>query len=109
MGKINRRQFIKISGMGTVGAGLAAANHNARLRRADEYAPVGTDVDEVVPSFCELCFWKCGILAKVREGKIVKLEGHPQHHDVSVDRQPPGGEYAQHPGAGIRASAQQRR
>jgi thiosulfate reductase/polysulfide reductase chain A len=31
-----------------------------------------------VPSFCELCFWKCGILAHVRDGRVTKIRGNPK-------------------------------
>ncbi|MDP1825661.1 MAG: molybdopterin-dependent oxidoreductase [Archangium sp.] len=35
--------------------------------------------DRVVPTFCELCFWKCGVLASVKDEKVYKLEGNPKH------------------------------
>jgi thiosulfate reductase/polysulfide reductase chain A len=38
----------------------------------------GTDGDTVVPSFCELCFWKCGILAHVTTGRVTKIQGNPK-------------------------------
>ena len=44
-------------------------------------APPRTRVipDRVVPTFCELCFWKCGVLAYVKDDKVYKLEGNPKH------------------------------
>jgi thiosulfate reductase/polysulfide reductase chain A len=30
-----------------------------------------------VPTFCELCFWNCGLIAKVQNGKVVKVDGNP--------------------------------
>ncbi|MBU0517662.1 molybdopterin-dependent oxidoreductase [bacterium] len=75
----NRRQFIKIAGMGSAAAGLAASGMNPWGWPANALAgSLGSDV-QVIPTFCELCFWKCGINAKVRDGKIIKLEGHPKH------------------------------
>jgi len=32
-----------------------------------------------IPSMCEMCVWRCGLLAKVENGKVVKLEGNPDH------------------------------
>jgi thiosulfate reductase/polysulfide reductase chain A len=32
-----------------------------------------------IPSMCEMCVWRCGLLAKVDSGRVVKLEGNPQH------------------------------
>lgn len=34
---------------------------------------------KVVPSFCEICFWKCGIHAHVKDGKVTKIVGNPDH------------------------------
>jgi thiosulfate reductase/polysulfide reductase chain A len=33
----------------------------------------------VVPTYCELCFWGCGQLAHVKEGRVTKLTGNPAH------------------------------
>ncbi len=32
-----------------------------------------------IPSMCEMCVWRCGLLAKVEDGRVVKLEGNPDH------------------------------
>ena len=32
-----------------------------------------------IPSMCEMCVWRCGLLAKVKNGRVVKLEGNPEH------------------------------
>ena len=39
----------------------------------------GTDGDRVVPTFCELCFWRCGVQAHVKGGRVTKLVGNPDH------------------------------
>ena len=31
------------------------------------------------PTFCELCFWKCGVLAHVKDGRVTKIVGNPEH------------------------------
>jgi thiosulfate reductase/polysulfide reductase chain A len=77
---ISRRQFIKI---GAIGSGVAAGATGLTSNWWNLYAhPVpdpGTDGDRVVPTFCELCFWKCGVLAHVRNGRVTKIVGNPKH------------------------------
>ncbi len=77
---VTRRSFLKIAGATT---GIAATAAVApRIHRAlntfPEHDPQ-TDGDRVVPTFCEICFWKCGVLAHVRDGTITKIVGNPDH------------------------------
>ncbi|RLB65413.1 MAG: hypothetical protein DRI90_02125, partial [Deltaproteobacteria bacterium] len=63
MTKPTRRQFIKIAGLG---AGVAAGSglvSNLWGLDPDMVPDPKTDGDKIVPTFCELCFWKCGVLA----------------------------------------------
>ncbi|TKJ39129.1 nitrate reductase [candidate division LCP-89 bacterium B3_LCP] len=76
---INRRQFIRLAGFGAAGAGLAYSGLNPwGLSAHADLTHTGSGVREI-PTFCELCFWKCGVIAKVKDGRIIKLEGHPGH------------------------------
>ncbi len=34
-----------------------------------------------VGGICEMCFWRCQIVGKVRDGRLVKLEGNPKSID----------------------------
>ena len=74
-----RREFIKIGAMGAsvaaLGSGLVTGWWGLD---SPAIADPGTD-GEVVPTFCELCFWKCGILAHVKDGKVTKITGNPSH------------------------------
>ncbi len=75
---MKRRDFIRFGSAGLTAAAVLGA---ARSRQLQAYAhPVPdprTDGDRVVPSFCELCFWKCGILAHVKDGRVTKIQGNP--------------------------------
>lgn len=75
---ISRRSFLQISGSTVVG-GLAASAGLVALGRSAEASSAGVVPDRVVPSFCELCFWKCGVLAYVKDEKVYKIEGNPKH------------------------------
>ena len=76
----NRREFIQIGGAGVaaaaVGTGLASKWWGLD---PDVVHDPGTDGDKVVPTFCELCFWKCGVLAHVKDGRVTKIQGNPEH------------------------------
>lgn len=77
--QMSRRTFLKISSGTVIGgaaasAGLISLGKQAHAVHRDEVTP-----DRVVPTFCELCFWKCGVLAYVSNDRIYKLEGNPRH------------------------------
>lgn len=75
---MRRREFIRISSYGVGGASLlGGVSTNWYNLYADELPNPGTDGDRVVPTFCELCFWKCGVLAHVKDGRVTKLQGNP--------------------------------
>ncbi len=76
----SRREFIKISGA-TVGAATVGSGFVNKFWGLDRDAveDPNTDGDKVVPTFCELCFWKCGVLAHVRNGRVTKIVGNPDH------------------------------
>lgn len=80
MGKVSRRQFIKI-GAGAAGAAAVGSGLVTRWWGADvpQSPDPGTDGEKVVATFCELCFWKCGVLAHVKDGRVTKLKGNPDH------------------------------
>ncbi len=76
----SRREFIKI---GSAGVAVAAAGTGLATQwwglDPDVVHDPGTDGDRVVPTFCELCFWKCGLLAHVKNGRVTKIQGNPDH------------------------------
>ena len=80
MSKLTRRQFIQISGA-TAGAAALGSGLLSRWWGLDrlEGPDPETDGEQVIPTFCELCFWKCGVLAHVKDGRVTKLKGNPAH------------------------------
>ena len=74
-----RREFIRIgAAAGAVAAGTGLTTNWWNLQ-AHEISDPKTDGDYVVPTFCELCFWKCGVLAHVKDGRVTKIVGNPAH------------------------------
>lgn len=71
--RVDRRGFLQASALTT--AGLSFARPALRVFEARAAEPT-TEMEEI-PTFCELCFWNCGLVAKVRNGKAIKLEGNP--------------------------------
>ncbi len=78
---LNRRSFLKASAM--TGAAVALSEVSGGLVKKAEAAPAATDaaaIDEtkIVKTSCRACIHDCAVLAHVRNGRIVKLEGNPE-------------------------------
>jgi thiosulfate reductase/polysulfide reductase chain A len=66
---------------GAVSAVLAAGQMlPARVAQAArEAGHLNAEGDGTIPTMCEMCVWRCGVLAKVQDGRVVKLDGNPEH------------------------------
>ncbi len=80
---MKRRDFLKLS----AGASLALAGLKLRseglFTKAYAHCASGKELPgslgaREVTSVCEMCFWRCPIVAKVKGGKVVKIEGNPK-------------------------------
>ena len=70
----SRRQFLKIS---AAAAGLAAtARWAGPVSGPASVAAAGGPL-RTVPTFCDLCFWKCGAIATLEGDRLWKIEGNP--------------------------------
>ena len=76
---VSRRDFLKLSSA-TVGA-LAIGEFIPPLvaKAAREAGYLDATNSGYIPSMCEMCVWRCGLLAKVQDGRVVKLEGNPEN------------------------------
>lgn len=77
---VSRRDFLKIGG---AAAGALAATAGM-LPAPVAQAAISTglldlDGDGYIPTMCEMCVWRCGVRARVKNGRVVKLEGNPDH------------------------------
>jgi thiosulfate reductase/polysulfide reductase chain A len=82
---IERRKFLQIA----AGAASAAGAGAAGFAVWPTPAPAAPQIRKV-STFCELCFWKCGVVATVEDGRVTKLDGHPSH-PLSLGRLCPRG------------------
>ena len=75
---LKRRKFLKISSAflasSTMAGGTLSFNQHKSLKAAQT-----SEEEKVVPTLCELCFWRCGVNAHVRDGKVYKITGQEQH------------------------------
>ena len=74
--QLSRRNFLKLSGASMAAAGIAGLGFNTARAASDH---IGLTYDKIVPTMCEMCVWRCGVWAKVKDGRVVKLEGNPFH------------------------------
>ncbi len=75
MGKpISRREFFKRS---LLGAGAVGVTDYSYVFKKFPPGKAGKENVELIPSVCEMCFWKCGIIGKVKDGRLLKIEGNP--------------------------------
>lgn len=71
---ITRRDFLRSAG---TGAGLAAAGLAAAPEA--QAAELKTRGARQVPSICYYCAVGCGIVASVADGRVVAIQGDPEH------------------------------
>jgi thiosulfate reductase/polysulfide reductase chain A len=76
---LSRRDFLKL---GAAGAGALALGQMLPPRVAEAARAAGhidSSGNGYVHSMCEMCVWRCGLIAKVKDGRVVKLDGNPEH------------------------------
>jgi anaerobic selenocysteine-containing dehydrogenase/Fe-S-cluster-containing dehydrogenase component len=78
---MKRRTFLKITGIGalSVAAGCNTRPDKALFSLVEAPDDMVTGKALWYASTCRECPAGCGILAKNREGRVIKVEGHPNH------------------------------
>ncbi|HEX5829886.1 MAG TPA: molybdopterin-dependent oxidoreductase [Gemmatimonadaceae bacterium] len=79
---VKRRDFLKVLGA----AGAAGATIGCSSDRVEKLIPYLNQPDNTVPGVssyyattCRECMAACGVIAEVRDGRAIKLEGNPEH------------------------------
>ncbi len=76
---LTRRGFLQA---GAVAAGVLAVGQFVPpfvAQAAMDAGMLNASGDGFIPSMCEMCVWRCGLVAKVKGGRVVKLDGNPEH------------------------------
>ncbi len=79
---LTRRRFLKTTAV-VAGSAAAAGVTQGLLSAQPGEAAAGhletSTEDLIIPSVCLLCPSGCGMLARVADGRVVKMEGNPMH------------------------------
>lgn len=71
MSNLNRRDFLKLTG---VAAGTLAGSLTLGRRRVR-----AASVEQRIPTLCEMCTSRCGVFAILKDGRVSRIEGNPEH------------------------------
>ena len=76
---LSRRDFLKLGGAAAGVIALGEFIPPLVAKAAGRSGQLDANGNGTLASICEMCVWRCGILAKVRNGRVVKLDGNPDH------------------------------
>lgn len=77
MNSISRRRFLKISGATIATAAILTSASKTLVKGADKINKEKVKGIKKIPTYCDLCFWKCGAIAYIKDGELWKVEGNP--------------------------------
>lgn len=77
MNQISRRKFLKITSATIATAAVLSTAGKHIVKGADKINEKNIKGIKKIPTYCDLCFWKCGVIAYVKDGNLWKLEGNP--------------------------------
>jgi len=77
--EISRRNFLKLGGAAVSAFTVGQFIPPSVARAARQAGSVDDNGNGYLYTLCEMCVWRCGVRAKVDEGRVVKLEGNPDH------------------------------
>ena len=84
---LTRRNFLKAASLAAASVPLSkvAARAQSGVVKAPLVAPGSfKDTQTAVGGVCEMCFWRCQLVGKIRDGRLIKLEGNPKSIDNGV-------------------------
>lgn len=81
--KMTRRKFLQTTSLAAASIPLAKVVSAETGFAPNKFTAPGSAVatETVTGGVCEMCFWRCNVVGKVRDKKLVKLEGNPKGID----------------------------
>jgi len=81
--KVTRRKFLQTASLAAASIPLAKVVAAETGFVKNPFTPSGSfaDTQTVTGGVCEMCFWRCQLVGKLRDKKLVKLEGNPKSID----------------------------
>jgi thiosulfate reductase/polysulfide reductase chain A len=76
---ISRRDFLKLGAATSAGLAMGSLISPRVAQAAIQAGHLNAQGDGYIPTMCEMCVWRCGLIARVKDGRVVKLDGNPQH------------------------------
>jgi len=73
-----RRAFLG-GAAGVATLGIAGLPSTALARIDAPHAAERLKPTSEVFGFCDMCYWRCGLKIRVRDGRAVKIDGNPEH------------------------------
>jgi thiosulfate reductase / polysulfide reductase chain A len=77
--EISRRDFLKLGGAAASAFAVGQLIPPPVAQAARQAGVVDETGTGYITTMCEMCVWRCGVRAKVVDGRVVKLEGNPEH------------------------------
>ncbi|MHC1711335.1 MAG: molybdopterin-dependent oxidoreductase [Solidesulfovibrio sp.] len=74
---INRRDFLKATAVTGVATALGGLLDDGLMRVATAKAATASET-KIIKTNCRNCTADCGVLAHVRDGRVIRLEGNPE-------------------------------
>jgi anaerobic selenocysteine-containing dehydrogenase len=72
---LTRRDFVKVAA--ATAAAVSASGYVSSFIAVDPACAAEDPEVEIVPTSCRACISNCGVLAHVRNGRVIKIEGDP--------------------------------